>query len=336
MALSASVDPSLSSLVSIRKLEYVLGIERDVLHECAKRAGAFYRPFAQRKTRGEGKWRLIDNPKSEMKRVQTAIKSHLLSKVTFPDSILGGVPGKSTMDNADLHKGQPVIVTIDLKDCFPRTGDKLVFQRFKEVFGCSAQIASLLTKLTTFQHRVPQGAPTSNGVVNLVLLPLHDELKAMAAERGLKFSIYVDDITISGPSAEDMIDLAVKVIQRHGYAVRNRKVNVMRATDRQEVVGFTVNRGVSLAKPKVDSIRRAILDLQGRESVHSYQLASLKGRINHVRSVLPSKAKSLDELLQKVAPARINKTPRPNRKESFEVKSGSEFLRKTKPRQSAR
>jgi RNA-directed DNA polymerase len=332
MGLTISTDPAVASLVSLRKLEYLLGIEREVLIDCANRAGSFYQPFAQRKIRGQGKWRLIDNPKNQLKVIQTQIKKRLLSKLTFPETILGGVPGKSTRDNAEIHTGQPIIVTIDLRDCFPKTGDRIVFHRLKDAFQCSSEIASLLTKLTTFQHRVPQGAPTSNAVVNLVLLPLHDEIKAMVETLGLKFSIYVDDITISGPNADTIIDDVIKIIQRHGYAVRNRKVTVMRSTGPQEVVGYLVNQTVSVARPKVEAIRKAIVDLGKSDSVRSYLLASLKGRINYVRSVTPSKADGLDALLQKVRPKRVINMSRPNLKESFEVKSGSEFLRRINPK----
>jgi retron-type reverse transcriptase len=323
-------DPSIFPLVSIRKLESILGCERAELISCAERAGSYYKPFAQRKIKGKGKWRLIDNPKDPLKQIQTKIKKCLFSKLTFPETLIGGVKGKSTHDNARIHKKQPVVITIDLKDCFPRTRDKVVFSRLREVLGCSPHIAGILTKLTTFQHRVPQGAPTSNAVVNLALLPLHDEIKEIAESLNLRFSIYVDDITISGENAEVVIDEVVKAIQRHGYAVRNKKIKVMPRSSPQEVVGFVVNRKVSIANSKIEAVRKAVVDIGKANVLPNYLLKSIEGRINHVRSVKPAKAEALKALLDKVKPKKTIKMAKPNLKESFEVKSGSEFLRKTK------
>lgn len=316
--------------MSIRKLESLLGCERVELFNCAEKAGSFYRPFAQRKIKGKGKWRLIDNPKDPLKQIQSRLKNFLFSKIVFPEAMLGGVKGRSTHENARIHKNQPVVVTIDLKDCFPRTRDMVVYKRIKEAFGCSTAIASLLTKLTTFQHRVPQGAPTSNAVVNLALIPLHDEIKKIAEGKGLKFSIYVDDITISGEKAESVIDEAIKAIQRHGYAVRNKKVKVMPNSSPQEVVGFLINKKLSISNSKVEAVRKAIVELGKKDAVPTYQLKSILGRINHVRSVKPVKAESFESLLKKTMPKKVIKMAKPNLKESFEVKSGSEFLRKTK------
>lgn len=205
-------------LVSMRQVEFVLGKSREDLRKIASYAGRYYHPFDRRREIGKGKWRHIDNPKGELKLLQKRIQKHILSKINLPDTMVGGIPGRSIRANAKIHEGQQRLVTLDLKNCFPRTTDLKVFEAYRKILKCSSEIASLLTKLTTFQKRLPQGAPTSSILANFTLLPMHDEICAIAKKFDLRCSIYVDDIAFSGVSAYEAIDEIIYAIQRHGHS----------------------------------------------------------------------------------------------------------------------
>ncbi len=142
-------------LVSMRHLEALLGRDRADIRRIANSAGRFYRPFDLRRIAGQGKWRHIDNPVGELKRYQSRIHERMFHDFAFPETMIGAVPGRSIKDNAALHLRQPMVVALDLRDCFPRISDREVYRVFNEVLGCSAVISALLTKLTTFQHRLP-------------------------------------------------------------------------------------------------------------------------------------------------------------------------------------
>src|SRR5207248_2795265 len=113
----------------------------------------------------------------------------------------------------------------------------------------------LLTRLVTINCALPEGAPTSSKLAGLALIPLYEELNELAREMALEFSMFVDDIGLSGERAELAIERAVRVMQHHGYRVRANKIRVMRANAAQRVTGLSVNRKLSVDRDFVRAIR---------------------------------------------------------------------------------
>ena len=99
-------------------------------------------------------------------------------------------------------------------DFFPSVKRARVEAMWRRVFGASKRVARLLSSLTTFEGHLPQGSPASNAIANLVTLPLALEIHALCSARGLVFSIYVDDITISGSGARDVVGEVIGMIRR--------------------------------------------------------------------------------------------------------------------------
>lgn len=273
--------PDVFPLVSKRKLCSILGYDFKNLENIAKKAGRYYKPYTQIV---KGKSRLIDRPVGQLKIIQKLILKRILIAIPLPLTMLGGVKGRSTKENASYHTRQNQVITLDLRDCFPKTNDKEVFAVYKR-YGCSDEIASLLTKLTTFQHRLPQGAPTSSMLVNLVLLPLHQQIEGLAKEKGLNFTIYIDDITISGNNAVDVIGQIVDLIHENGYGVRRRKICYMPANTQQIVTGLVVNKRVGVPKSKKQQIIQDIMQLSHSVSVDEQKMKSLLGSIAYVKSI---------------------------------------------------
>jgi RNA-directed DNA polymerase len=286
-------------LVSMRYLETLLQRDRSELRAIGAKAGGSYRSFDLMRP-GTGKWRHIDNPTSELKSVQAAINSRILAGLRFPESMFGGIKGRSIRENARLHLRSKVLVTIDIRDCFPRTSDRSVFAAFRKYLGCSADIASLLTKLTTRHHHVPQGAPTSNAVVNMCLIPLHDELEKLAKERDLRFSMYIDDVAFSGDRALEVIEPAIRAIQQFGYAIRRKKLKIAHGNQSQVVTGITVNRILSVARVRRADLSSRIRAAARTSQVSGQELASILGAIRQIRSVNASQGGSLERFAERL------------------------------------
>ena len=264
MILVPSSQKGAGGLVSLRRLEHLLARDRRRIIEIAGSAGRYYRPFDRRRERGKGKWRHIDNPVGPLKAIQKEIQRKILRPLELPETMLGGVAGRSIRDYAAHHVQQPVLVTLDLQDCFPRIGDLKVYKVFREVLGCSTEIAGLLTKLTTFQHRLPQGAPTSPTLANLTLLRMHREIVELADGLGLICAFYLDDIALSGHRAGDAVNSVIKIIQKHGHSARRRKIRRMRSGEAQKVTSVVVNRKISAGRERRQMIRERIFELAGR------------------------------------------------------------------------
>lgn len=279
----------------------LIGWKRERILAVAEAAGTYYEPFDIRSI-GTEKWRHIDNPQhGELRALQASLQRRLLRHVPMPKYIVGGVRGRSIRDNALLHAGNPVAVTIDLRNCFPNITHRDVFRAFSEGLGYRNDIAEALTKVTTFCGRVPQGAPTSTMIANLALKPMHDALAELAEDFGLVYSAWVDDLTFSGRDPVKVLQPAIEIIKEFGYAVSWNKIKVMRGwREPITVVGLVVNTGVSVGRERLGDIEAEILDLACDPVATAARLRSVQGRIAWVRSIRPSQGDRLERLADRV------------------------------------
>lgn len=273
---------------------------RDVV-AIAETAGRYYKPFDHRRVRGQGNWRHIDNPTGDLKVVQTRIYQRILVPVKLPETITGGVRGRSVRDHAAPHVGQPALVTLDLRSCFPRI-DHSAINRVYRGLGYSPTIARVLTQLTTFQGCLPQGAPTSPALANLALLDLHVELLGIADARGLVLTQYVDDIAMSGASAQDAIEPVIQAIMRHGHSVSRRKVEVAHAGVQQRVTGTVVNEVQSVDRTYRRDLYMRIHELACAPDPLDADLRSVRSKIAHVESVNATQGRVLRSLADRILP----------------------------------
>ena len=289
-------------LVSWGRVRQLLGRSREDLERIGSHAGRYYRMLDRVPIDG-GKRRHIDLPTGELATIQRRIQEQILSKVPFPPTMVGAVPGKSLRDSSRVHVQQAYVVCIDLKNCFPRISNRAVHDAFRRTLGCSPTIAATLTRLTTFQRRLPQGASTSSAIANMVLLPLHDAVQSLAAARGFNCTFWVDDITLSG-SAEvlESIEEIIRLIHRHGHSIRQRKLLVASSGKQQSVTGVRVNRQISAPREMRDKIRLEVLRLSHDSEVSQPGLQKLMGRIGHVDFLCPSQGEALRRLASKKLP----------------------------------
>jgi hypothetical protein len=126
--------------------------------------------------------RPIDNPLQDLKLVQKRIYRRLLKPICFPPHILGAVPKRSVFDNGSRHLASELLVTLDIRQCFPSVTNAHVYRVWAELLGCSPPVAKLLTELTTFERHLPQGAATSPLLANLFIWMIDGPIRTMCRE----------------------------------------------------------------------------------------------------------------------------------------------------------
>jgi hypothetical protein len=204
------------NLFSISRLEALLCCPIALIKTIAKKAGSYYSPFPAPprlrwfpKKPAVTKVRRIDQPIDPLKELQRAILNRLLEPLVLPDNMKGGVKGRSLKDNIELHRKARVLVTLDIKSFFPSISNEMVYSIWRNQLNCSPKIADLLTKLTTFERHLPQGAPTSTYLANLFIASIQDEIVTCCAESNVVFSTWVDDLAFSGDNAPHVIKTAM-------------------------------------------------------------------------------------------------------------------------------
>ena len=226
-----------------------------------------YREFTIPKRSGGA--RRILAPADDLKVLQRRILRRLLARLRAHPAATGFERGRSIVTNARAHVGQAVVVRLDLKDFFPATKAERVRRYFRKV-GWNRPAARLLTRVCTFDGGLPQGAPTSPRLSNLVNYRLDARLAGLAVSQQLRnprtneplddrpigatYTRYADDLTFSFPSDDpDAIQYVVRmartIVADVGYELhRGHKLRVLRRHARQQVTGLVVNARVNLPR----------------------------------------------------------------------------------------
>lgn len=218
----------------------------------AARSG--YRRFSIPKRAG-GR-REILAPDAPTRALQRRILRRLLARLPVHEACHGFERGRSIVSNAAPHAARAVVLRLDVRDFFASTPTRRVRRLFR-VVGWDRESAAILTRLTTFEGGLPQGAPTSPRLANLVNVRLDARLAGLSRARGARYTRYADDLTFSferdDPEAvHDVIRAAKRFLRQEGYALHEgRKLRIRRPHQRQLVTGLVVN-----ARPALPRSRR--------------------------------------------------------------------------------
>lgn len=201
------------------------------------------------------KVRWIEAPGTNLKSIQRTLLDDTLYTLPATDHAHGFVPGRSIVTNARLHVGRQWVVTLDIKDFFPSITSRQV-RTALDGLGREPEVLSAITRLLTRHGRLPQGAPTSPHVANLVAEELDHRLARSASGRGWIYTRYADDLTFSGDSPpKGLVDEVEALLSDHGFRAARGKTRVMGRDQRQGVTGLVVNDRVRLPKPQRRRLR---------------------------------------------------------------------------------
>ena len=211
----------------------MLRTSRRELVELARFAPNYHKPFDLSKPLRpfqreiSPKLRPIDNPRGELKKIQRRINRTLLRPICFPANVLGAVPKRSVIDNAELHLKARLLVTIDVKSCFPSITNKHVYDVWRTFLNCSTPVAQILTRLTTFERHLPQGAATSPLLANLFIWSIDRVIREECVARDVVYSTWLDDLAFSGERSRELVPISAKILQGHRLRISRSKVQIM-------------------------------------------------------------------------------------------------------------
>ncbi|MBI4783945.1 MAG: RNA-directed DNA polymerase [Oscillatoriophycideae cyanobacterium NC_groundwater_1537_Pr4_S-0.65um_50_18] len=220
-----------------------------------------------------GDRRTISAPVIGLKIIQRKLSQVLYCVYNPKPSVHGFVPAKSILTNALPHVKKRYVLNADLKDFFP----SINFGRVRGLFmaapyGLSPEVATVLAQICCYEGKLPQGAPTSPVVSNMICARMDRQLQHLAKEYRSTYTRYADDITFSTtvpkfPKAlayvpeegdEKKLILGEKlaeIIISNDFRVNEQKVRLQDKRSHQEVTGLTVNEFPNVDRRYVRSIR---------------------------------------------------------------------------------
>lgn len=181
-----------------REVALLLGESRDDLRCLAtyKESGNFI-VRRQIKTGSAGKVRDLAYPVSRLRKVHEILKFHL-NKIKQPSYLFSPRKGRGQRDNAMVHLDQEQYLTLDLKQFYPSTTDGMVRRWLRDELGMYPDVAGLLTNICTVDGKVSFGSPVTPVLCTLIHRRMFDQIAELCRARGLRYSVWVDDLTISG------------------------------------------------------------------------------------------------------------------------------------------
>ena len=227
-------------IINAAHLAQLIGLTEETLYQMIVLPDHFYRSFTIPKRSGGE--RLISAPYPALMMAQRWIYENiLLPGVEVSESATGFVPGKSILDNAIPHLNSKEVLKMDLKDFFPSVDIKRVISVFKGL-GYYHRIAYYLASLCCENKHLPQGAPTSPILSNIVTKRLDYRLKNLAAKYGLVYTRYADDLTFSGEHIPvKFISIVSDIVSNERFEVNEDKTVIMRERNRKIITGVSVS-----------------------------------------------------------------------------------------------
>lgn len=253
-AISYLLDRNLAPIFKGPDLALVLGISPKLVSHMAKFPQKYYRTFQIPK--GNGSFRNITAPRVFLKTVQRYILDCILSQVPLPESVVGFRRGYNCKSGAKQHIGKHFLWNIDIKDFFPSITKPMVERMFSSL-GYPEAGSHFMTDLCCLNDRLPQGAPTSPAISNIIFSPLDISLSKLAHSYQIIYSRYADDLSFSGDNLipEGFRKNVTALLSQSGFTLQETKSRLMGPAVRREVTGLTINTQVSIPRVKRRNLR---------------------------------------------------------------------------------
>lgn len=250
----------ISNLLQIKHHQFIYLLYR------VNNRSKYYDTFEIKKK--SGGIRTIKAPKGSLKIIQQKL-SKILILVHQPKLFSHGFNiDRSVLTNAKQHIHKRYVLNIDLENFF----DEINFGRIRGLFMAkpfefNKTVATTLAQIMTMDNSIPQGAPTSPVLSNMVCSRLDTELGKLAKANKLSYTRYADDITFSSnqsfpqecmrvlPDQTIVCDQIEKIINRNGFKINKEKVRLQTRNMRQEVTGITVNEKPNVKRKYIKEIR---------------------------------------------------------------------------------
>lgn len=269
--------------------------------------------------------RLLEAPLDRLRTIQRTLLDTVLAPLPLHDAAHGFVPGRSVLTGAAVHVGRAVVVTADLTSCFAAVTAPRVYGVFRRA-GFAEPVAHVLTGLCTHvvpeavlramppqggdpderwalrqalaSPHLPQGAPTSPALANLVLRRLDARLAGWASAAGAQYTRYADDLTFSGDAdvaarTDAFLRGVARIVAEEGQTLNRRKTRVRRQGVRQSVTGVVVNAVPGVGRREHDALKALLHNCvrhgpasQDRGGHPDFR-AHLEGRVGWVEQVHP-------------------------------------------------
>jgi hypothetical protein len=289
-------------IFEIVHLSLLLGRTTKYLFSVSFSPESHYREFKMKKR--SGGFRTIDVPYPALLECQYWIFENILSKVKLNYCAHGFAKKKSIITNAKVHLNQPELLKIDLENFFQSISKDRVIAFFHRL-GYSTEVSFYLASICCLNECLPQGAPTSPALSNIISIKLDNRLLAFAKKFDLKYTRYADDLAFSGEKLPiKFIDYITKIVEDEGLRVNKAKTKLYNRKGKRILTGVSISTDKIKAPKEYKKKLFQELYYINKHGLNShmtkkkirfpYYINSLIGKLNYVLSIEPENKKAKD------------------------------------------
>lgn len=292
-------------LRSVKHLATQLGTSASTLADVSERSEAFYRDLDRIV---KGKLRHLTMAKPPLYVLQRRILDRLLCRLPVSQHAYGAIKGRSIRDNALAHTTAPFMAKLDIRDFYPSIRSEKIYGLFIAQ-ECSPDVARILTLLTTRKYALPLGTATSPFLADQFVRTIDERIGGLARSLGLRYTRYVDDVTLSGKfDLARIVDKVITIIEQAGFKLKRSKMEIYRPGDGKErvVTGVRLQDGrISAPSSYIDALRDE-LNRAREQSLHREVVGEFEtrqqylGKIGYVKWLDPEAGKKLLRIYRKV------------------------------------
>jgi len=282
----------------LSSLERDLGIPVKTLYAVGNNLKGHYRKVQIPKKNGG--YRKLSVPDEVLKKIQRQIADVLLIHMPVSRYAKAYRFGSTTLKNAKPHVGKTVVLKLDILHFF----DSIRYSDVKDkVFPAEVyaeNIRILLAMLCYYKDFLPQGAPTSPSITNILMYDFDETVGAWCRERGIAYTRYCDDMTFSGDfDPAEVICFVRPELKKMGFLLNEQKTRIQRCGQQQSVTGVVVNEKPNVSMACRRKLRQELYYCQkygvaehlrrtGLELPEKAYLQHLLGKVNYVLQISPN------------------------------------------------
>ena len=288
----------------LSSLERDLGISAKTLYAVSNNISKHYHKVKLPK-KGGG-YRNLSVPDEVLKSIQRRIADVLLIHMPVSRYAKAYRFGSSTLRNAKHHVGKQVVLKLDILHFFDSIRYSTVKDKVfpEEIYAEPLRI--LLTMLCYHKDALPQGAPSSPAITNIILYELDEQIGQWCRERGIAYTRYCDDMTFSGDfDPAEVIRYVRLELKKMGFLLNEQKTRIQRPSQQQSVTGIVVNEKLNIPADYRRNLRQELyycrkfgiqehLQKIGLEIPEETYRMQLLGKVNYVLQVHPDDRDMLD------------------------------------------
>lgn len=281
----------------LSSLVHDLGFDAKTLYAVSNTVEKHYHEV--RLPKPDGGFRVLCVPDPLLKAIQRRITRVLLVHMPISPHATAYRYGGSTLRNAAAHVGQPTVLKLDIRRFF----DHILYSSVKEkAFPAEIYAEPLRILLSMLCYRrdvLPQGAPSSPAITNIIMKAFDDEVGAWCGVRKIHYTRYCDDMTFSGDFAPEEVTSFVSARLRElGFFLNRRKTKVTSSGQRQAVTGIIVNEKLNIPSAYRRKLRQELhfcrkfgvpdhMARLGIPGTEAHYLNQLLGRVSYALSIAP-------------------------------------------------